>query len=212
MRFAFLAALALYAAVVAWGIAAVEAAEPGVLQRLSEPRTHAILRHAIAPGTGDPPGFALGDCTTQRNLDDRGRAQARAIGAALRDAGITVDHVLTSQWCRSAETAELLGLGPVAEEPALNSFFADRSTREAQIAQTRRLLAALPEEETAVLVSHQVNITALTGIYPRSGETVVLRVGPDGALEVLGTFLAEDKLPQKMKTPLPAGRGALSKR
>lgn len=161
------------------------------LQRLAEPRTHAILRHAIAPGTGDPPGFTLGDCDTQRNLDDRGRAQARAIGAAIRDAGVKVDHVLTSQWCRSAETAARLDLGPVREEAVLNSFFADRSTEPAQTDALRRLLAGLPAEETAVLVSHQVNITALTGIYPRSGEVVILRVAEDGSLETVGRFLAE---------------------
>lgn len=161
------------------------------LQRLAEPRTHAILRHAIAPGTGDPPGFTLGNCDTQRNLDDRGRAQARAIGAAIRDAGVKVDHVLTSQWCRSAETAARLDLGPVREEAALNSFFADRSTEPAQTDALRRLLAGLPAEETAVLVSHQVNITALTGIYPRSGEVVILRVAEDGSLETVGRFLAE---------------------
>lgn len=181
-----LAGLALAAALHGGAAAASEA-----LQRLAEPRTHAILRHAVAPGTGDPPGFTLGDCTTQRNLDDRGRAQARAIGAAIRDAGVKVDQVLTSQWCRAAETAALLGLGAVTEEPALNSFFADRSTEPEQTAALRRLLAALPAAETAVLVSHQVNITALTGIYPRSGEVVVLRVTEDGAVEAIGRFLAE---------------------
>jgi len=182
-----LATLILWSAIVSGGPA--EANE--TLQRLAEPRTHAILRHAIAPGTGDPPGFTLGDCTTQRNLDDRGRAQARAIGAAIRDTGVTIDHVLTSQWCRSAETAALLDLGPVREEAALNSFFSDRSTEPAQTGALRQLLAALPAEETAVLVSHQVNITALTGIYPRSGEVVILRVAEDGGLETIGRFLTE---------------------
>ena len=182
-----LAALTLSAAL--FGGRAAEASE--ALQRLAEPRTYAILRHAVAPGTGDPPGFTLGDCATQRNLDDRGRAQARAIGAAIRDAGVKVDQVLTSQWCRSAETAALLDLAPVREEPALNSFFADRSTEPAQTEALRQLLASLPAEETAVLVSHQVNITALTGIYPRSGEVVILRVAEDGGLETIGRFLVE---------------------
>jgi len=182
-----LATLILWSAIVSGGPA--EANE--TLQRLAEPRTHAILRHAIAPGTGDPPGFTLGDCATQRNLDDRGRAQARAIGAANRDTGETVDHGLTSQWCRSAQTAALLDLGPVREEAALNSFFSDRSTEPAQTAALRRLLASLPAEETAVLVSHQVNITALTGIYPRSGEVVILRVAEDGGLETIGRFLVD---------------------
>ena len=118
--------------------------------------------------------------------------RAPAIRRALRDAGIAVDRVLTSQWCRSAETARLLDLAEVEEEASLNSFFADRATRDAQTEAVRRLLAALPAGETAVLVSHQVNITALTGVYPRSGEVVVLRVAPDTSLEVLGTFLAEE--------------------
>ena len=193
MRASFFTAFAAYAALVAWGINTALAAEPvtggAALQRLAEPGTHAILRHAIAPGTGDPANFTLGDCATQRNLDDRGRAQAQAIGAAIREAEITVDRVLTSQWCRSTETAELLDLGAITEEPALNSFFADRSTRNAQTEATRALLAALLATEKAVLVSHQVNITALTGIYPRSGEVVVLQVGADGSVTPIGRFL-----------------------
>ncbi|HIC82335.1 MAG TPA: histidine phosphatase family protein [Kiloniellaceae bacterium] len=163
-----------------------------VLERLAEPGTHAILRHALAPGTGDPANFALGDCTTQRNLNDVGRAQARAIGTAMRAAGIAVDHVLTSQWCRTAETARLLDLGPVTDAPMLNSFFRDRSTADAQTAETAAALAALPAEETAVLVTHQVNITALTGIFPRSGEMVLLRVGEDGGVTVLDRVLLAD--------------------
>lgn len=193
-----LSAFVILAALLAGGPAAPSGARAqqiaegeAALRLLQEPRSHAILRHAIAPGTGDPANFTLGDCATQRNLDDRGRAQARALGAAIRAAGITVDHLLTSQWCRSAETARLLDLGPVKEEPALNSFFADRSTREAQTSATRALLAALPAGETAVLVSHQVNITALTGIYPRSGEMVILRSTADGGLAVIGRYLVD---------------------
>ncbi len=194
MRILLIAAFTAYATLVTWGLAFAQELPQGeaALRLLAEPRSHAILRHAIAPGGGDPSGFTLGDCSTQRNLDGRGRDQARAIGAAMRDAGITVDRVLTSQWCRSAETARLLNMGEVREEPALNSFFADRSTRDAQTAATRDLLAALPPEETAVLVSHQVNITALTGIYPRSGEVVVLRVGQDGEVVPVGRFLVSD--------------------
>jgi len=192
MHISLIAAFTLSVGILASAAANPAVAQDAALQRLAEPRTHAILRHAIAPGGGDPAGFTLGDCATQRNLDDRGRDQARAIGAAFRATGIVIDHVLTSQWCRSAETARLLDLGPVEEEAALNSFFADRSTREAQTAATRALLAALPADETAVMVSHQVNITALTGVYPRSGEVVVLRVAEDGSLAVLGRFLVGD--------------------
>ena len=94
--------------------------------RLSEPGIVAILRHAFAPGTGDPATFALDDCITQRNLDAQGREQARKIGAAIRAAGVNVDRVLTSQWCRCRDTARFLDLRPVEDLPALNSFFRNR--------------------------------------------------------------------------------------
>ena len=104
---------------------------PGILwandwDALDTPGAFAIMRHALAPGTGDPARFALDDCSTQRNLDDRGRAQARRIGAAFAERGITFGAVLTSQWCRCRDTATLLALGPVKDAPAFNSFFRNR--------------------------------------------------------------------------------------
>lgn len=147
---------------------------------LAQPGAIAVMRHALAPDTGDPPDFTPGDCSTQRNLDERGRAQAQRIGTAFRARGISVDRVITSEWCRCRETAALLELGPVEALSALNSFFADRSTREAQTRETEAFLRNLPQGERAILVTHQVNITALTGIYPTSGEIVVGRMGPEG--------------------------------
>ena len=82
-----------------------------------------MIRHALAPGTGDPVNFKIGDCSTQRNLDDRGRAQARSIGERLRSSGIAKARVYSSQWCRCLETAELINLGSATPLPALNSFF-----------------------------------------------------------------------------------------
>lgn len=153
---------------------------------LSQPGAIAVMRHALAPGTGDPAGLTIGDCATQRNLDDRGRDQARAIGQAFRDRGVTFDTVFTSQWCRTRDTAELLDIGPVTEAPALNSFFGDFSTRDRQTAETRALIAATPGR--LMLVTHQVNISALTGRSTRSGEVLVIRLTGDGA-EVLGSIL-----------------------
>lgn len=147
-----------------------------------QPGAIAIMRHALAPGTGDPPGFNLGDCSTQRNLDATGREQARTI----RGLGVDVDSVLTSAWCRCRETAELLGLGEVEVFAPLNSFFADRSTRDEQTRQTREFLASLPDDARAILVTHQVNITALTGRFASSGEAIVIDVRPDGSVEVIG--------------------------
>lgn len=154
---------------------------------LTQPGAIAVMRHALAPGTGDPAEFTLGDCSTQRNLDARGRAQAETIGDALRARGVSFDRVLTSQWCRCRETAELVAMGEVDAFPALNSFFAQRAQREPQTRDTLAYLRALPEGESVLLVTHQVNITALTGVYPSSGEIVVGRIGT-GGFDVAGTI------------------------
>ena len=156
---------------------------------LKQPGTVAIMRHARAPGTGDPATFELGDCSTQRTLSAAGRVQARRIGQAFRARGVDIDRVLTSQWCRCRDTAELLDLAPVEAFPALNSFFEDRSTRDQQTAAVRDFLADAPDSEKLVLVTHQVNITALTDVFPSSGEVVVIEVGDDGAVDVRGTVL-----------------------
>ncbi len=149
------------------------------------------MRHAHAPGTGDPASFALDDCATQRNLDAQGRAQARETGAAIRAAGVTVDRILTSQWCRCRDTARLLHLGPVEDLPALNSFFRDRSRADAQTGELRKFLLGLPPEETVVLVTHYVNIAALTGRGVASGEILLLEIGRDGAVSVVGGVLID---------------------
>ena len=82
-----------------------------------------IMRHAVATGISDPANFQLGDCSTQRNLSDEGRQQARNLGALLKLNGIETADVYSNQWCRCAETPKLLDLGDVTALPALNSFF-----------------------------------------------------------------------------------------
>ena len=109
-----------------------------------------------------------------------GPNQARRIGAALRAAGLHAAEARSSTWCRARETAELLGLGPVEALPALDSFFAERGQEERQTAELRAYLQAGRDKPTRVLVTHQVNITALTGLFPVEGEMVVLRPSPDG--------------------------------
>lgn len=159
--------------------------------RLSEPGLVAIVRHALALGSGDPASFTLDDCATQRNLDARGREQARAIGAAIRAAGTIVDRVLTSQWCRCRDTARLLNLGPVEELPALNSFFRNPARADAQTAELRDFLASLPPGETVILVTHYVNIRALTGRGVASGEVVLLNIGRGRTISVVDEILIE---------------------
>lgn len=148
----------------------------------------ALIRHALAPGTGDPAHFELGTCGTQRNLSDEGRRQARRIGARFRDNGLASVALYSSQWCRCLDTARAMDLGPVSELSLLNSFFRDRQRGPAQTEALRGWLSGQDLARPLVLVTHQVNITALTGVYPASGEMVILRRNTDGTLETVGTI------------------------
>ena len=163
----------------ALGLGTTSANADGGWAYLKSGNHFALMRHALAPGSGDPPEFRIDDCSTQRNLSEEGRAQARRIGDEVRAAGISAARVLSSQWCRCLETAELLGLGPVEPLPALNSFFRQAERGTEQTAAVEAWIAGQSLERPIVLVTHQVNITALTGVYPRSGE--VLIVAPDAA-------------------------------
>lgn len=146
-----------------------------------------LFRHAEAPGTGDPANFRLGDCSTQRNLSERGRAQARALGEGFRMRAIPVGAVQASQWCRTRDTAELAFPGQVRDAPVFNSFFQeDAGQARRQTEAAREVLAAWRGPGVLVVVTHQVNITALTGVFPASGEGVVVKPGPGGALDVVG--------------------------
>ena len=163
-------------------------AEPFPIERLNEGGYVVMLRHASAPGVGDPENFRLGDCATQRNLSEEGRAQARRLGERLR-AGIASAAVYSSQWCRCLDTAELLGLGPVEQLPALNSFFARPADRATNLDALRRFLAGLAEDgPPVILVTHQVTIAAITGRSAASGEAVVLEVDGTGRPPVVGTI------------------------
>lgn len=156
---------------------------------LSQPNTIVLFRHATAPGIGDPPGFKLNDCPTQRNLNDKGRAEARQLGAQFRSRKITVGAVVTSQWCRTRDTARLAFGDAVKDEPAFNSsFLASADISDVQTTQAKAVLARWQGPGVLVVFSHQVNITALTGVYPSSAEGVVVRPAEDGSLTVLGTL------------------------
>jgi phosphohistidine phosphatase SixA len=148
----------------------------------------ALVRHAIAPGTGDPPGFLLGDCSTQRNLSQEGRIQSRGIGEFFRAHGIKEALIYSSQWCRCLETARLMGLGPAEELPALNSFFSDPAKGPEQTEKIRAFISSWSGKGPRVLVTHQVNITALTGVFPSSGEIIIYQMEKEGQDEVLGRF------------------------
>ncbi len=133
-----------------------------------------LIRHATAPGTFDPDGFKLDDCPTQRNLSAEGREEARRIGAHLKARGLAPGEVLTSQWCRCRDTATL-ALGTARDWPALNSFISNREREAQQVAEVLERLARMkPGDKPLALVTHQVIVTAVTGVYPQSGEVVVV--------------------------------------
>ena len=181
MRLPLLAVIILAQLVLTAGVAAHD--DGKMLRKLTGNGHVLMIRHALAPGFGDPADFSVDDCSTQRNLNEEGRKQARAIGASLRAQGIGQARVYSSQWCRCLETAELLKLGPVTQLPALNSFFELTDTRAANLRELRAFLAAItPEPGPVILVTHHVTIEAITGQVVSSGEGVLVTLAEDGAV------------------------------
>jgi broad specificity phosphatase PhoE len=130
-----------------------------------------FMRHALAPGFGDPANFALENCATQRNLDSVGRQQAMEIGAEIQLSATNFTEVLSSEWCRCKETAELLGLGPRAPFSGLNSFFQDFADKGVVLKKLEKKLRQL-EPGVTLMVTHQVVITSVTGQAVGSGEFI----------------------------------------
>lgn len=151
---------------------------------LREPGTVVLMRHALTdPGVGDPPGFELGSCATQRNLSDAGRAQAQRVAEAFQARGLQVNDVRSSAWCRCMDTARL-AFGRVLAWPPLNSTF----TAQGDVGWARTDVQAAVRGWTGpgplVLVTHQVNIRQLTGQNTAMGEMLAARFA-DGRLQVL---------------------------
>jgi broad specificity phosphatase PhoE len=134
-----------------------------------------VLRHAVTPAQlGDPPGFRLDDCTTQRNLTDSGIAQAERIGAAFRARSIRIDSVRSSRWCRCMDTARL-AFGQVEPWPMLDALsFDDPQQRAAKAAALRSEIARAAGPGNRVLVTHNFNIQGALGITIGMGEALVL--------------------------------------
>lgn len=146
-----------------------------------------LMRHALAPGVGDPSHFERGDCATQRNLSAQGRAQAVAIGEVFQTRRIPVDAVYSSHWCRALDTAELMALGDVQPVAWLDSFFisSERYARQQRTRQARQQIGRWQGPGNLMLVTHQVNISALVEGGVGSGDMVV--VHPEaGNLKVIG--------------------------
>lgn len=150
---------------------------------LSDGRHILLIRHADAPGFGDPAGYRLDDCATQRNLGERGRQQAVRIGQWLRQQGIQKARVYSSPWCRCRDTGQLLAMGEINLERSLGSFFDEMSRASTQTRQLQEFIAQRLEEKLApplILITHHVNIEAYTGKVVSVGDMVLVDVGPHG--------------------------------
>jgi len=147
-------------------------------QALREDGRIALVRHARAPGTGDPEGYTLDDCKTQRNLSNEGREQAKKLGDRFRAESINVTKVVSSQWCRCRQTAELMDLGPVEEAPTFNNAHMLRHRRDELAAGGRKLIAAWKGPGILLVSTHGANVLAMLGIQPREGEVVVVEPDP----------------------------------
>ena len=186
MKTRWLLLLALAGAGAQAAAAHAELSEEALWNKLRSGGVMVLMRHAATvPGIGDPPDFSLGDCATQRNLSEAGRRQARAIGAAFSQHGVNPGAVWSSRWCRCLETAKL-AFGRAQPEPTLDSMFNDdTAAANAKLRALRTRLAARRETAPLVLVTHDVNIRALTGASLAQGE-MVLTILRDGKLKPIG--------------------------
>jgi phosphohistidine phosphatase SixA len=147
-----------------------------------------LLRHSLAPGSGDPANFRLDDCSTQRNLSDVGREDAREIGEWLKRREIKIARVESSRWCRAKETAQLLDIGKVRLNKNLDSLFRETNieSHPATMKVRKQIINYRNKSGLLVLVGHYVNIAALTDIVVESGEGVLVRADSKGVIRVVG--------------------------
>ena len=147
--------------------------EENIISELQKGGKIIFIRHALAPGNGDPNNIDLKDCSTQRNLDSRGIEQSKKIGEFFIKNNIPIDIVLSSEWCRCKDTARALALGEVIEEPGLNSFYQDFAPKKETLARLRQKLSQIDEAKgITIMVTHFVTISAITGIGVSSGGMV----------------------------------------
>lgn len=152
---------------------------------LDQPKFNVIfLRHALAPGYGDPSEFDISDCKTQRNLNEEGRDQARSIGLELKMKGVFFNEIYSSEWCRCLETAILMDLGEITVFSGLNSFFQDHYDRKETLHKLMKKLEDLNKKNRILMVTHQVVISSVTGINVGSGVAVAYSTTDGSAIKI----------------------------
>ena len=175
-----------------WAAALAQSNTVDVRALLREGGLVVALRHALAPGTFDPPGFRLGECATQRNLSDEGRAQARRVGAWFQAAQLKPAVVRSSPWCRCVDTATL-AFGGAETWAALGSPYGSaEQTNADHLQQLRSALSQVTAQRGRfeVWVTHMFVLSALAQENTASGEALLLRAGPGDTVQVLGRLAA----------------------
>ena len=148
--------------------------EVQVLENLKKGGNLIFIRHAYAPGGGDPDNFDIADCSTQRNLSNSGKEQSKKIGIFFEQNQIPVDQVLSSEWCRCKETAQI-AFNKFETKNFLNSFFSEKFAKNTkkQIKELKRYIQNWNGEKNLVLVTHYVVISEALNYAPSSGEIVI---------------------------------------
>jgi broad specificity phosphatase PhoE len=187
-----------------WACGAAANADAELWRTLRSGGHVVLLRHGLTePGAGDPPGFKLGDCKTERNLNAEGRAQSSRLGEAFRRHEVPIAQVLSSEWCRCRDTAEL-AFGRYETWPALNNLFGRQENAAAQRSAILERASRFSGAGNLILVSHGVTIVQVAGITPTMGEMVVMKPAGAGKLELVGRMRGG---PWPRAGPARSGRG-----
>ncbi len=147
-----------------------------------------LLRHTLAPGVADPENFKLDDCTTQRNLSQVGRDDAKSVGQWLKRLDIKIARVESSRWCRAKETAQLLDIGKVRLNSNLDSLLQSKDPVKAiqTVRVKKQIVDYRNKSGLLVLVGHYINIGAVTGVGVESGEGVLVKADSKGVIRIVG--------------------------
>ena len=146
-----------------------------LIKNLKEGGKVIFIRHAYAPGNGDPKNFDINDCLTQRNLNYEGRKQSAIIGQSFMKHNIPIDNVISSEWCRCKETASIAFFGKFQTKFFLNSFYDERfsKNKKNQIMELKKYINNWKGNGNLILITHYVVISELLNVYRSSGEIVI---------------------------------------
>ena len=146
-----------------------------LIQSLKKEGKLIFIRHAYAPGSGDPNNFDIKNCLTQRNLNEEGRNQAKLIGLFFKKNNIPIGEIFSSEWCRCKETALIAFESDYKTKNFLNSFYDKKfiNNKDIQIKNLKKYIVSWDGRKNLVFVTHYVVISEVLNVYPLSGEIVI---------------------------------------